>query len=143
VTWTVEIARLALTPDKHDSEWIRVNYFGWHMECSAGWPTAPWQRFRLRVVTRAASFEQCSTHASPFHRQPGLARPGPGGVLVAGCHVVQGVASLLPAPGLPALKPTSQERRRAWSASGVLTTGRRDPRWDRVRARQRRRWRRR
>jgi hypothetical protein len=29
--WTVEVVRLVLTPDKHDGEWMRVNYRGWHV----------------------------------------------------------------------------------------------------------------
>lgn len=27
--WTVEVVRLAATPDRHDGEWIRVRYFGY------------------------------------------------------------------------------------------------------------------
>jgi hypothetical protein len=33
--WTVEVVRLTGTPDRHDGEWIRIRYFGWHVECSA------------------------------------------------------------------------------------------------------------
>jgi hypothetical protein len=33
--WSVEVVRLTGTPDHHDGEWLRVNYFGFHVECSA------------------------------------------------------------------------------------------------------------
>jgi hypothetical protein len=29
--WTVEVVRLSGTPDKHDGEWLRVAYRGWHV----------------------------------------------------------------------------------------------------------------
>jgi hypothetical protein len=29
--WSVEVVHLTATPDRHDGEWIRVAYFGWHV----------------------------------------------------------------------------------------------------------------
>lgn len=29
--WSVEVVRLAGTPDRHDGEWLRIRYFGWYV----------------------------------------------------------------------------------------------------------------
>jgi hypothetical protein len=33
--WSVEVVRLTGTQDHNYGEWLRVNYFGYHVECSA------------------------------------------------------------------------------------------------------------
>ena len=32
--WTVEVVQLGGTPDRRDGEWLRVRYYGFHVESS-------------------------------------------------------------------------------------------------------------
>ena len=29
--WSVEVVRLACTPDRHDGEWLRIRHLGWYI----------------------------------------------------------------------------------------------------------------
>jgi hypothetical protein len=40
--WSVEIVQPACTPDHHDGEWLRIKYFGYHVQLATCATSPSW-----------------------------------------------------------------------------------------------------